>query len=338
MERKHQVFVSSTYKDLAEERKEVMHALLELDCIPAGMELFPATDEDAWSLIKEIINDCDYYILIVAGKYGSSNTDGVGYTEMEYNYAVEIGKPIIIFLHENIESLPMTKTERSENNQAKLKAFRDKVKQKHCKFWSTPHDLGGKVSRSLIKLKKKHPSDGWVPGEYATDTNTLRESEEMRIRLAAYEAKELSNRDTPPPGSETYEQGSDTYTISISLKIDTDNEKEIHLSPTWDKLFSYCGSALTNECNNEELNEKIQLAFWHSVPNEYNKFNSFKGVVVPDVAQDRIKIQLQALGLMEPGIKKRAVSDTRTYWKMTPYGSKYLIQTIAIKREQELPF
>ena len=36
-----------TYKDLAEERKEVIHALLELDCIPAGMELFPATDEDA---------------------------------------------------------------------------------------------------------------------------------------------------------------------------------------------------------------------------------------------------------------------------------------------------
>ncbi len=34
MEKKHQVFVSSTYKDLTEERKEVIHALLELDCIP----------------------------------------------------------------------------------------------------------------------------------------------------------------------------------------------------------------------------------------------------------------------------------------------------------------
>ena len=51
MERKHQVFVSSTYKYLVKERQEVIHALLELDCIPAGMELFPAADEDAWSLI-----------------------------------------------------------------------------------------------------------------------------------------------------------------------------------------------------------------------------------------------------------------------------------------------
>ena len=41
-EKRYQVFVSSTYEDLQEERREVMQALLELDCIPAGMELFPA--------------------------------------------------------------------------------------------------------------------------------------------------------------------------------------------------------------------------------------------------------------------------------------------------------
>ena len=34
MEKRYQVFVSSTYQDLQEERQEVMHALLEQDCIP----------------------------------------------------------------------------------------------------------------------------------------------------------------------------------------------------------------------------------------------------------------------------------------------------------------
>ena len=52
MEVKHQVFVSSTYKDLLDERQEVMQALLELFCIPVGMELFPAADDDQWTLIK----------------------------------------------------------------------------------------------------------------------------------------------------------------------------------------------------------------------------------------------------------------------------------------------
>ena len=35
MNKRYQVFVSSTFEDLQEERKEVMQALLELDCIPA---------------------------------------------------------------------------------------------------------------------------------------------------------------------------------------------------------------------------------------------------------------------------------------------------------------
>jgi len=52
MDKRYQVFVSSTYADLQEERQEVMQALLELDCIPAGMELFPAANEDQWTLIR----------------------------------------------------------------------------------------------------------------------------------------------------------------------------------------------------------------------------------------------------------------------------------------------
>lgn len=39
---KYQVFVSSTYRGLEDERRLVMQALLEMECIPSGMELFPA--------------------------------------------------------------------------------------------------------------------------------------------------------------------------------------------------------------------------------------------------------------------------------------------------------
>ena len=152
MDVKHQVFVSSTYKDLIEERKAVIHALLELDCIPAGMELFPATDEDAWSLIKEVIDGCDYYLLILAGKYGSAGPDGIGYTEMEFDYAVSVSKPVLAFIHEAPDKLTASNIEKTEAMQNKLAAFREKAKAKHCKFWTSPEDLGGKVSRSLVQL------------------------------------------------------------------------------------------------------------------------------------------------------------------------------------------
>ena len=64
MDKRYQVFVSSTYADLKEERSRVIQTIMELDCIPAGMEIFPAIDEEQFNFIKKIIDDCDYYLLI----------------------------------------------------------------------------------------------------------------------------------------------------------------------------------------------------------------------------------------------------------------------------------
>ncbi|KAB8066887.1 DUF4062 domain-containing protein [Janthinobacterium violaceinigrum] len=119
MDKRYQVFISSTYSDLTEERKEIMQALLELDAIPAGMELFPAADEDQWTLIKKVIDDCDYYLIVVAGRYGSIGPDKISYTEMEFRYAKESGKPIIGFIHKEPEKIAVGLTESSEEGKAK---------------------------------------------------------------------------------------------------------------------------------------------------------------------------------------------------------------------------
>ncbi|MCJ8318736.1 MAG: DUF4062 domain-containing protein [Colwellia sp.] len=332
MDIKHQVFVSSTYKDLIEERREVIHALLELDCIPAGMELFPATDEDAWSLIKEIIDNCDYYILIIAGKYGSISPEGIGYTEMEFDYAIETNKPILSFIFDELDNLPSSKVEKTELAQSRLNKFRDKAQKKHCKFWRTAHDLGGKVSRSLVQLKKKHPSDGWVPGRYAADAIMLREFEEMRSKLAELELINLKGINNPPVGSKKFSQGKSLYTIHVDLKHSAKGAlKSTALPQTWDEIFSYCGSILNGECTDKELISQIKLCFWHAVPDKIEKFNSYPELSIPQVYFDKIKLQLQALGLIMEGEKKRAVSNVSTYWQMTPYSKSYLIQISAIK-------
>lgn len=71
MDKRYQVFISSTFEDLKEERQAVSKAVLELNHMPAGMELFPASDDKAWQLIKEVIDASDYYVLIIGGRYGS---------------------------------------------------------------------------------------------------------------------------------------------------------------------------------------------------------------------------------------------------------------------------
>jgi Domain of unknown function (DUF4062) len=160
MEKRYQAFVSSTYEDLQLERQEVMQALLELDCIPSGMELFPAADDDQWTLIKRVIDDCDYYIAIIAGRFGSLGSEGKSFTQMEYEYAMSKQKPVIAFLHSDPGKIESAKTDPA--NRERLEPFRRLAQQKMCKMWSNPKELGSVVSRSIIKLIKDRPGIGWV--------------------------------------------------------------------------------------------------------------------------------------------------------------------------------
>ena len=52
-EKKLQVFISSTYKDLIDERQAAVEAVLNAGHIPAGMELFKAGDQTQKDIIRE---------------------------------------------------------------------------------------------------------------------------------------------------------------------------------------------------------------------------------------------------------------------------------------------
>ena len=177
MQKKYQVFVSSTYQDLIDERKEVTQALLESNCIPTGMELFPASSKKQWEIIKGVIDDCDYYLLILAGRYGSLgiNDEGkkTGYTEMEFDYAVQTGKPIIAFIHREIENIPEKKSESSQAGKNRLKKFRVKAETgRMVAYWTNKDNLKSAVLTSIPSLIKDSPSVGWIKAGDIVDFNS----------------------------------------------------------------------------------------------------------------------------------------------------------------------
>ena len=84
--KKYQIFISSTYIDLIDERQAAVEAILQSGHIPAGMELFAASNQSQWEIIKKWIDESDIYMLILGGRYGSiEQTSGLSYTELEYN-------------------------------------------------------------------------------------------------------------------------------------------------------------------------------------------------------------------------------------------------------------
>lgn len=164
-EKRYQVFVSSTFTDLQEARHTVSHALLRSNCFPYGMELFPAADEEQFEFIKRVIKDSDFFIIISAGRYGSINTETkLSYTEMEYDYAVKIGKPIIRLLHRDpFLELKGRDIEASDQGRKKLRDFRQKLSNNRLvQFWSDFRELGQHVTFSLIEAQRRNNVRGWT--------------------------------------------------------------------------------------------------------------------------------------------------------------------------------
>lgn len=99
MNKRYQIFISSTYEDLKEERQKVTQAILKLYHFPIGMEMFHADNEKQWIQIKNTIDMSDYYVLIIGRCCGTLiEKEKISYTEKEYNYALMKGIPILAFI------------------------------------------------------------------------------------------------------------------------------------------------------------------------------------------------------------------------------------------------
>ena len=323
MDKKYQVFVSSTYEDLQEERKAVMEALLQMNCFPVGMEYFNASDESQWDVIKQLIDECDYYVLIVAGRYGSvEESTEKSYTQKEFEYAVSKGVPVISFLHKDPESLPKSKTEKNNDLEAKLEAFKDDIKKRLCKYWTSSDQLTSQVILSLTSLIKSKPRVGWVKADQL-NAESSKEILKLREQIDFLNAKIREIEDKDPEGIENLQQGEDEVDILYPSTMHGNKTFKF----TWNRIIAVLAPHMIDECSERVL----KLTLHSFVKQEKNNISSFSSV--SDDSFQTIKVQLIALGIIKPSTKKHSTTDTNTYWTLTPYGNRLMMKLKAVKKK-----
>lgn len=335
MDKRYQVFISSTYADLKEERAKVMQTIMSINCIPAGMELFPASNDEQLEFIKKVIDDCDYYILIVGGRYGSLSEDGISYTEKEFDYAKMKGIPILAFLHSDLESIPIGKSEKEPEMRYKLKGFRDKVSTgRLIKFWKTPEELVGLVATSLSLTIMQCPAVGWVRASLQSTVESLVQENELRKELAGL--KEYVSRLEKEAGDNNALNSlatlDDVIKIrfkhsywSSSSKRDIITSYEIDLS--WGELFEAIAPRLMDIPNEERARSIIG-----EVLGEKNGGITRGTIKVNKEDFDTIKIQFIALGLVNVSHLKTVGGGMALFWQLTSKGSSLMIQRRAIRK------
>ncbi|WP_313584873.1 DUF4062 domain-containing protein [Lacrimispora sp.] len=195
MEKRYQIFISSTFADLENERKGIMESIIELGSFPTGMEMFPATDTEQFEYIKTVIDESDYYVLVIAGRYGSVAEDGISYTEKEFLYAKEKGIPILTFVKKDIESISANKTDQDVQKRKKLDKFRAKALDgRMANFWDNADELKYKIHSSLSREFKTHPRAGWIRGDVIDTDGLLTQYNSLKKEYEDLQKKENTEK------------------------------------------------------------------------------------------------------------------------------------------------
>ena len=265
MEKKYQVFISSTYTDLIEERQKVVEAILNAGHIPAGMELFHAGDETQKELISEWIEGSDIYVLILGGRYGSLDSEGMGYTHWEYEKAKELGKPFFSlvltkdYLNNKVSSGELQATDLSYDD-AKLVDFRDEVKTKIVSHIDNIDQIEAEVIKSITRIIKKYENklEGWIKGGNLNELEELRkENKKLSLELVTRQGEVIGMQKKAKPFKDEYigQFSFDAIREVLNSAVIEEEQLEDALDEVYDRKNNY----FSNETEYDEYLSSIKF-------------------------------------------------------------------------------
>jgi hypothetical protein len=344
--KRYQIFVSSTHTDLRIEREAVINELTKIGYIAVGMEQFPATDEEQMEFIRPIIDESDYYIVIVKGRYGSVASDGTSYTEKEFRYAQDKGIPLLAFLYHDPSELQVRDTDDDPTKMEKLKAFRNELESKRIvKYWSTAAQLIADIKDSVNNIVRRKPAVGWIRGDQALDPLIYKELELIRKENESLR-KQLESAGSEISFPEDIADLDDSITISYEVYQPINKDKsfikgELRIGSiriTWRKLIDI----LTEELYKEETESRIGLTIKMFIVDDQSidQNNSISGRTVIEFDNSFIKklrFQLEALGIITC-IPTTNTYTTDMYWTLTEKGKRYIAKRNAVPRLATMQF
>lgn len=204
-DKKYTVFISSTFDDLGDQREGAMRTVLEYGHFPLGMELWGASSAQQWKIIQRQIDIADYYLVIVAHRYGSQAKDSeFSWTEREFDYALERGVPILGFI---IDPDAEWKPKLQDPDKAQLDAFKAKIRERPVSFWKDTNDLRFKIGQSLSLEIQATPRIGWVRATEAASPEVANQLARLMHENEAFKARldEISKVKLPDIGFEISE-------------------------------------------------------------------------------------------------------------------------------------
>jgi len=310
-----------------------------MDCIPAGMELFPAADQDQFDFIKRVIDDCDYYLLIIAGRYGSVSKTGLSYTEQEYDYAVSRGLKVIALVHENPDDIVLGKSEKDPASQEKLKQFREKVcTGRLVKLWKKPEELPALVAMSVPVAIKMFPATGWVRADRVASEKML--TEISALQKTTYELSRINDQlrqqlaDVKPSPAVERLAGLDEDVAGFGRYWNgyDHSYQGWTVTTTWEKLFGYISPYLEQFPNEEYVKSVLTSALFVEFMRQRSLSRTFvQNEELDDQFFQTVGVQLSAIGLVKRQYSQAIGGGMAMFWSLTGAGRRQMLELRTVR-------
>jgi nucleoside 2-deoxyribosyltransferase len=334
MQKKYQVFVSSTFRDLVDERQDTLRHILDLGHIPAGMELFPASNAEQLEYIKKIIDECDYYVLIIGGRYGSMDSDGVSFTDREYEYAIESGKPVLAFIHDDPGKLAVENSDIDQRILARLSEFRERVsKGRLVQFWTSRDNLALSVLKSLAKAFQESPQVGWIRASAAASEDLLQQLNSLRNENDSLNIEIRKIRSSSTPKVEGLANLNDVHSLyykKSNYYNGTTHYTKSEFQTTWMELFSVIGPKIFSPLSPTIISKSIKDFI------DNKNYNGKASITIQAEETDKIKIQFIALNLIKAYQAGQVNGGLSEFIEITDFGKKTLLETMSVKSNRDI--
>lgn len=300
--KKLQVFISSTYIDLKEERQAAVEAILDSGNIPAGMELFKAGNETQLKTIERWIDESDVYLLILGGRYGSiEEKSGKSYTHLEYEYAVKKNIPIFaVVLSESAifkkASIIGKMSSMEEKEVSRYKEFKELVFTKIVREVEDIKDIKLSIHTTLNEFLNLYNFSGWIKGKEIDDYEKLLK-ENNKLLKENQKLKDDMDKLTKKAeiGIYNYEVLRDTLLnkkVIISKElIDEEEDREMNYIEFID---IYKNTLITGITNKSGIS-KLQSFIYYKVLPYLITFNLLEKIKIAGVKYERIQTSKDGL-------------------------------------------
>lgn len=302
LKKKLQVFISSTFLDLKDERQAAVEAILDAGHIPAGMELFKAGNEDQLKTIKRWIDESDVYLLILGGRYGSLDTEtGKSYTHLEYEYAVGKEMPVFAVVLSDPWLFNKAAIKGKENvfEQAepkKYEQFKEFVHSKVIRPVDDLKDIKLSVHTTMNEFKELYQFSGWVKGSEVEDNSKI-VAENRELLKENKKLKELVEKQSVQKKVGNFEFEELKRTLKHKkLTIPAGkfgNDKEISLSflSVFKKFRDFLSVGIENKVGTDES----QIYMYYNIAPTLMSFGLVEKVKLAGVKYERIQTSRDGL-------------------------------------------